>query len=130
MSIGSEEKVNAPLFRIIEMDHPFNQGAKRKIAYADAGGVHLSIAPNDLLYPQSGYEVYVFADDGKGNPDTSKVLNSTIVDGTLEDLPEMADTYSSRLAHGVKPEDLFRDIEEADMEFMREYLRGLKEKKK
>ena len=93
-----------------------------KVIHFKNEGVHLTLTPHTYGMIDgglSGIEIYLWPDkDGK--PDTAKILNSITVDGTVEDMEEIADTYARRLVLGIKPENIFDDIIEANREAMRE----------
>ncbi|MBI4062414.1 hypothetical protein HY410_00675 [Candidatus Gottesmanbacteria bacterium] len=95
-------------------------GRSYRAAQMVKDGVHLRVVPHVVGDGFYGYEVQLFRDNGKGEPDTLHgIIDICPVDGKPDDLEEIADTYGRRLFSGVKPEEMFRDIEEANLEAMR-----------
>jgi|GEM_PF-3199978 len=96
-----QSPTQAPKVEITKYKHPVT-GLDTAKASGKVGEHHLSIIPSDV----GGFEVVVFGDDGTGEMDTTNELFYTRVDGTADDLEEIADTYQRRFESGVDPENL------------------------
>lgn len=95
------------------------------VADGSWNGNHLSIFPSPYGV---GYEVHITKEKPEGGPDFSQNLNSIVIDAGADDVPEVADTYMRRLVSGMKPEDMFRDIEEASLSSMQQLFESTKKK--
>ncbi len=90
-------------------------GFRNAYAFRKRDGVHLLIHPDPVENHDrtfSGWIVDLYGDD-KGEVDFGKYLNGMYVGGKPDDLEEIADTFGRRLGLGVRPEDFFKDIEDA-----------------
>src|SRR3989344_797381 len=83
-----------------------NESTPYLAAYAHHNGIHMMIRPQNVKggnpFPIAAYEV--------------------IFHGTPDDLEEMAFTYATRLKNGVRPEDMFQDMQEASRKAMQRLL--------
>ncbi len=104
----------------VDKGYVIRNGEKGPIVDSSYNGIHLSIFPNP--HDSRSFEVHFTTELEGGGPDFSHMLNSSIIDGTAEDIGEMADTYVRRMRGGVKIDDMFRDIEDANIEAMRNML--------
>lgn len=112
------------------LDLHSNQYFKYQVAAADIGKRHLRIHPhntgNEKDANWGGWDVS-FYPDKDGQCDTSHgSLNSAYIDGTTEDIEEIALTFAQRLASGVDPKNMFVDLEEATIKSMRQILDRMK----
>ncbi len=109
----------------------FENALKQKVVRIKVGNLYVSVTPHTSLGikdPET-MEVFIFKGNDKNGPDYERELNSTLVEGTEADAEEIADTYANRLKAGVKPKNLFRDTEEANIANMRKILDKISEKK-
>lgn len=94
------------------------------------GGIHLTVAPHSIDSGETlGWEVFLWGDDD-GKPDTSKALETMVLDGGPEDQEEIADVYARRLDAGVKPENIFQDTIEANRRMMGELVEQVNAQRK
>jgi len=104
------------------------ESEKGPIIDGSHNGLHLTMFPRNLVKNDTAYEIHITAETADGNPDWSKDFNSTLMDISPADVEEAASMYMGRLKMGIKPEDMFRDQEEADEASMREIYESLKKK--
>jgi len=79
----------------------------------------VSISPHSQVPNGTGWNVRICRDKN-GKPDFGNICNATVVDGTEDDLEEIALTYAKRLKNGTKPEEIFGDSEEYARSKMKE----------
>ena len=103
-----------------------NESTPYLAAYAHHNGIHMMIRPQNVKggnpFPIAAYEVIFQGENEKAERDDTKLLYTFIVDGTPDDLEEMAFTYATRLKNGVRPEDMFQDMQEASRKAMQRLL--------
>ncbi len=104
------------------------QGKLGPIVDGSHNGIHLAIFPCGRVKGDTAYEIHFTAETPDGKPDWERDFNSTSIDLTPDDVEEAADIYMRRLKSGVKPEDMFRDQEEVDIDAMRELYEKFKNK--
>ena len=91
-------------------------------------GLHLTMFPRNLVKNDKAYEIHITAEKADGMPDWSKDFNSTLMDIAPADVEEAASMYMRRLKMDIKPEDMFRDQEEANEASMRELYENMKKR--
>lgn len=98
------------------------------VAEGSHKGIHLTIFPK---YKEgNAYEVHITGETDKGEPDWRKEYNSTSVElNDIDDVREATHLYMTRLQAGIKPEDMFVDIEEANERMIEELCEGLRKKR-
>ncbi len=70
---------------------------------------HLVIIPTP--HGGTGFHVF-FTENNNGKPDFSRIKDSLAIDGNLEDLQEIADSFMRRLTSGVPISNIFKDFHE------------------
>jgi hypothetical protein len=94
------------------------QGEKGPIVDSSFNGIHLSIFPRGHGDDSGAYNIVFCAEKPDGSPDFGKIINSSIIDLRPDDVEEVAATYVTRLRSGIKPEEMFRDQQEANRRMM------------